>query len=174
VSTSHSANKRTCDEALRAFAARRFADWRGLPACTLADIRRHFELLDDEPHPGQLGRRAASWTAMTVEGYDEPVQLWFDEQHVLLLLAEYPELPDWPALAKKLGEPAAKLDSHLSTLLIPGSEWVYPGRGISLFVNPENMALLRVAVYAPATLAEYEAGLRLRFKQRRLPDGDGE
>jgi hypothetical protein len=162
----------SCADALRAFAEHRFSNWRGLPACTLDDVRAQWTLLDEEPHPGKIGETSGTWTAASVPGYDEPVQIWFEGQRVLLLLAEYPEFESWPALLKQLGEPVERLDSHLSTLLIRGSEWIYPERGLTLYVNPENRALLRLAVYPPTTLARYQAELRLSFKRRRLPLGD--
>ena len=162
-------NNQPCADALHAFAAHHFANWRGLPECALTDVSAEWTLLDEQAHPGTLGKRGASWTAASAPGYDESVQIWYDDEHVLLLLVEYPEFEDWPALLEQVGEPLAKLDSYLSTLLIPGSEWVYPERGLTLYVNPENEALLRLAVYAPTTLERYESELRLSFKMRRLP-----
>jgi hypothetical protein len=158
-----------CAEALRAFASHRFANWRGLPECALTDVGAVWALLDEQAHPGIMGKRSASWTAASVPGYDESVQIWFDDDQVLLLLVEYPEFDGWPELLKQVGESVAKLDSYLGTLLLPGSEWVYPERGLTLYVNPENGALLRLAVYAPTTIERYEAELRLSFKMRRLP-----
>jgi hypothetical protein len=158
-----------CADALRAFAEHRLANWRGLPACTLAEVAAHWTLLDDQAHPGRIGHRSASRTSAQVHTYDEPVDIWFDGEQVFLLLVEYPEFEGWPELLKQVGEPVAKLDSYLGTLLIPGSEWVYPERGLTLYVNPENRALLRLAVYAPTTLERYEAELRLSFKVRLLP-----
>jgi hypothetical protein len=163
-----------CADALRTFTEQRFAAWRGLPPCTLAGIRKQWELLDDAPREGRIGQRSASWVAAHVPSYEESVTVWLDGDQVLLIVVEYPEFEGWPRLLHQVGAPAAKLDSYLGTLLIPGSEWVYPERGLTLYVNPENEALLRLAVFAPTTLSRYEAELRLSFKLRRFPMPDDE
>jgi hypothetical protein len=158
--------------ALRAFAGRDFRDWRGLaPNTSLTDVAAVLEV-DDWSGAGSLGseRREATWVNAAVEGFEHAVRVWLDENLVLLLDAESPTLAtELPDLLRALGTPEAKLDSYLGTFPIPESEWVYPGRGLTLYVNPANGILLRLVVFAPTTLEVYRQHLRLDLQMRRLP-----
>jgi hypothetical protein len=159
-------------DALRRFATRDFRGWSGLqPRTTLHDIAAAFEV-DDVPQPALLGSelRQAGWVTVAADGFPAGIRVWLDEMDVVLLEGEDPDLPGGlQPLLDELGEPEARLDSYLGTLPLEGSEWVYPTRGLALYVNPENMLLLRVAGYAPASLDEYERRLRLDLEMRRLP-----
>jgi hypothetical protein len=159
--------------ALRAFARRDFHDWRGLaPNTSLGETAAIFEVDDDWRGVAKLGsdRREATWVSAQVEGYEKAVRVWLDEALVLLIDAESPTLlTGLPMLLRAIGTPEAKLDSYLGTFPLPESEWVYPGRGLTLYVNPENGILLRLAVFAPATLDVYRRRLRLDLQMRRLP-----
>jgi hypothetical protein len=68
---------------------------------------------------------------------------------------------DLEALVAVLGPPATKLDSYFSGLLLRESEWVYPERGLTIFVNPENFVPLHVFAYPQTTLPEYRRKFRL-------------
>jgi hypothetical protein len=159
-------------EPLRRFAARDFRGWSGLHQPTMvADVAAVFEV-DDTPQPALLGSegRAAGWLTVEAEGYPEGIRVWLDGIDVVLLEGPGVALPDGlQPLLDELGEPDARLDSYLGVFRLEGSEWVYPSRGLSLYVNPENMVLLRVAGYAPATLDDYERRLRLDLEMHRLP-----
>jgi hypothetical protein len=69
----------------------------------------------------------------------------------------------FPGLLVKLGEPAAKLDFIFANVELKAGEWVYPERGLTLFMNPENGYLLRVAAYPKTTLEHYRKDLRIVF-----------
>lgn len=165
--------RRSAQAALRAFARRDFHDWRGLaPDTSLSDAVAVFEDDDDWRGAGKLGseRRASRWASVAVEGYEKGVRVWLDEDLVILIDGESPTLATpLPVLLQDIGQPEAKLDSYLGTLLIPESEWVYAGRGLTLYVNPENGILLRVAVFVPTTLDDYRQRLQLDLQTRRLP-----
>src|SRR5262245_16483738 len=137
---------------LRRFAARDFRGWSGLdPRTMLHDVAEAFEV-DDVPQPGVLGseERAAGWVTVAAGGYPEGIRVWLDQMDVLLLDGPDPELPEGlPALLDALGEPEARLDSYLGPLRVEGGEWVYAARGLTVYVNPENMLLLRLAGYGP-------------------------
>jgi hypothetical protein len=164
---------RSAQAALRTFARRDFRDWRGLaPDTSLGDAAAAFEVDDDWRGSGKLGsdRREATWVSAAIEGYEEAARVWLDESLVLLIDAESPTLTTpLPVLLEAVGTPEAKLTSYLGTFPIPESEWVYTGRGLTLYVNPENGILLRVAVYTATTLAVYRERLRLDLEMRRLP-----
>jgi len=159
-------------EPLRRFAARDFLGWSGLhPSTMVADVAAVFEV-DATPQPAVLGsdQRGVSWTTVAADGFPEGIRVWLDGVDVVLLDGPGAALPDGLSpLLDELGEPEARLDSYLGVFRIEASEWVYPGRGLTLYVNPENMVLLRVAGYVPTTLDEYERRLRIDLEARRLP-----
>lgn len=159
-------------DALRRFAARDFAGWAGLAVgTTVADVAAVFEI-DDVPQPATLGsqRREAGWVTVEAAGYERGIRVWIDAREVVLLDGPDPELPKGLfSLLEQLGQPEVRLTSYLGTLPIEGSEWVYPSRGIAIYLNPETMLPLRIAAFVPTTLAIYEARLRLDLETRRLP-----
>jgi hypothetical protein len=160
-------------DALRRFAACDLEGWPGLPASTtLRDVAAVFEVGDDEPVGGLLGSddREAGWIAVAAAGYpDGGIRVWLDDDEVVLLDGADPELPDGvQPLLDDFEAPEAQLASYLGTFRLDGSEWVYPQRGITLYVNPETMAPLRVAAFVPTTLDVYERELRLDLEMRRL------
>lgn len=159
-------------DALRRFAARDFAGWAGLAVgTTVADVAAVFEI-DDVPQPAILGanRREAGWVTVEAAGYERGIRVWIDASEVILLDGPDPELPEGlMALLEQLGQPEVRLMSYLGTLPIEGSEWVYPARGLTLYVNPDTMLPLRIVAFVPTTLVIYEARLRLDLETRRLP-----
>jgi hypothetical protein len=170
------ASQSTAEAALQAFARRDLCDWRGLaPETSLADVAALFKVDEETRGRSQLGseRREAIWMSAMVEGYESGMRVWLDADDVLMLDAQYPQLvTDAPTLLHSVGEPEAKLDAYLGTFLLPGSEWVYPARGLTLYVNPENLVLLRLVVYVATTLDNYRQRLRLDLQMRRLPRRD--
>lgn len=162
-------------DALRRFAARDLAGWRGLaPGTTVGDVAAAFEV-DDTPQPARLGseERVAGWVTVEADGYPEGLRVWLDGTAVALLDGPDAELPGGAeALADvlaELGEPAARLDSYLGVFRLDDSEWVYPQRGLTLYVNPENMLLLRLVGYVATDLDTYERQLRIDLEMKRLP-----
>jgi hypothetical protein len=160
--------------AFQAFSRRDFGDWSGLSqSMSLADVVQLFPLEGDWRGVGRLGsdQKETNYTYITIEGFEQQVRMWLDEDnHVILMDVEYPTLPtSLSSLLDKLGTPDAKLDSYFGTLLLQQSEWIYASHGLTLFVNPENSVLLRIAVFAPSTLDEYIKSLRLNLKTRRMP-----
>lgn len=160
-------------DALQALARRDLSGWTGLPADTsLADVRAVFEL--DESWQGEAplgsGRIRTPWLAAGAPGFDEGLSVWVDGPRVLMIDARYPVLPVSPqTLLDAFGPPAERLDSYLGPLPIAGAEQVFPERGITLYINPDNGKLLRVAVFSPVTLADYMSRLRLDLRTTRLP-----
>jgi hypothetical protein len=163
--------------ALAVFAGRDFREWKGLaPNTSLADAAAVFTVDDGWRGKGRLGddRREATWVSAAVDGYDKAVRIWLDLDRVILMDAESPTLAtDLPTLLQTIGAPEAKLDAYLGTFLIPESEWVYPGRGLTLYVNPENGILLRLAVFVSTTPDVYRRSLRLDLRMRRLHQSKG-
>jgi len=107
---------------------------------------------------------------LVVEGYDHPCRIWLDGPQVLMLDVQYPTfLPDVTVLLNGLGEPEAKLDYVWGTLPIERGEWVYPNRGLTLFVTPSNLSVLHLAVYLRTTLQTYEENFRLHLGKKPFP-----
>lgn len=147
----------TCDVAIERIAARRFIGWRGLPrGCSM----ERFGVRADETYD--------RWQhGVDLAGYYMPgVKLAHDE--VILFQGARPEL-EWPALAADLGEPEARLDNFMGTVRLPGSEWVYASRGITVFVTEDRLRLYHIAVYPPMALEEYRAPYRLDLEKQRWP-----
>ena len=160
-----------CKATLRILADRDFRRWPGLPAgCSLTDVTSAFPLLNDGVGLTILGEQNADFRMVMVDGYDSPVRVWSNDDLVLMLDIEFPQLStSLDALLAEIGEPEAKLDSFLSTLRLEQNEWVYPSRGLTLFINPDNDVLLRLAVYSPTTLDVYKKELKMNLQTRRLP-----
>ncbi len=161
-----------CDRALELFSQQAFDEWHGLPAeCRFADISRKFQLVADARGQSRLGDRQASFAVVTVSGYTEPVRVWLDDaDRVVLMDVEYPSMRLAPGdLLRVLGEPAAKLDTYWGTIELDAAEWVYPDRGLVLFINPDTNEVLRLGVFPATSLDGYEREFRMNLRQRRLP-----
>lgn len=106
---------------------------------------------------------------LDLEGYNRP-SLYFAKGQMVMFEARSPELAgELKDLIAHLGEPAAKLDWDFGTLPMPKGEWIYPDRGITLFLNGEQETLFHIAVYASTNLETYLARLRPSFLKKRLP-----
>lgn len=158
---------------LRILARRDLQHWRGLvTATTLNDFGAVFGVDRARPISGRLGSdlQQANWYALAAGGFPVGMRVWTIGDQVVLVDAMEIDLPGGLlALMNAIGKPEAKLDSYLGVLEIQGSEWVYCSRGMTLYVNPDNGILLRIAVYASTTLEEYKRDLRLDLKMVRLP-----
>jgi len=158
-----------CQQALAIFAERVFSRWQGLPAgCVLADVFAQFERLNEGVGAGTLGeaREEAQFTMLRVPGYAQPVRVWFRGVQVVLLDAEYPEIA--PGEIEALGEPAVRLDYTWGRLQLEGGQHVWPDRGLALFVNPDNGALIHLSAFTPTSLEHYAQSLMLGLRTERL------
>jgi hypothetical protein len=72
----------------------------------------------------------------------------------------------WAALSADLGPPDATLDWVHGTIAMPGGERVYVKRGIAVFVNPSNHAVVYVMLFVPTTVDAYRKQLRPRREKR--------
>ena len=52
---------------------------------------------------------------------------------------------------------------------VVGGEWVYPSRGLSIFLTPALDRVIRVAAFAPTSLAAYRRSLRPLSRLEELP-----
>jgi hypothetical protein len=145
--------------------------WKGLPDdCKLSDVGAVFHLPPDAWWGGgEIGEdlRLRAWVDASGDAFPAAIQVWHDGDRAWregdrVILLETPlegSRADLASLLRRLGRPAAKLDAFFG-IFMPGSEWVYPALGLTLYVNPETQRPLRVAVYRPTTLADYRKRLR--------------
>lgn len=154
---------------LSAFVWPDLSQWRGLPAeCSLATVGSVLEVPPGGPRAsGSIGEagRELEWLSASSPYFPYSVRVWLSGDQVILLDAEIlGKASDLEALVAKLGPPAATLDSYFGAAPMPGSEWVYPELGLTLFVEPENHNPLRVVVYPATTLAGYRRDYRIVFR----------
>lgn len=163
----------TCAAALDRVRSWDLRGWHGWPEdCTRAAVEERL----GAPNPGEgrgfLGteRREHSYQTFAVKGAEEPVRVWSADGRPVMLDVEYPTLAvGWKDAASAWGEPDARLDFDWGHTPIQGGEWVWARRGVTVFINPANDALLRVALYRPVALDDYRRGWRLNLASRRFP-----
>ena len=156
-----------CRDALAALEQERLEGWRGLPAgCAPDELAPAITDLDPSPGMADLGLRKSFFRSGVLATSGAPVQVWTttDEREVLMIAIAHPSFA-----VDGLGEPEARLDSARGTVPLPGSEWVYAGRGLAVFVDPDADAVWRVTLFRSSTLAEYEDEFRVDLLERRLP-----
>ncbi len=168
-------NERSFISVLDAFVRLDFSDWHGLPECRLGDLEAVLTVDRSWLGKGKLGseQRAADYVMANAGGCEEQVRIWLKGDRVLMIDADFSaEQPPVKTKLPILGEPETRLDNYLGVIFIERSEWVYAGRGLTLFINPEDGTLLRLAIYPPTTADEYVRGLRLDYCPRPLPFND--
>ena len=166
-------DEKKATDVLKTLAALELGQWPGLCENILLDDARAIFSIDDQWHgSGRLGSesRRIDWYPVSAEHFPEGLRLWVSDDHIVFIDAVRPELSGGlDELLLALGQPLERLTSYLGTLPIENSEWVYPERGLTLFINPANHRLLRIAVYRPTGLQEYCKFLRLDLQRVRLP-----
>lgn len=162
--------------ALASFLARDLQDWRGLPdGVTLEDLEQFLPVdraFDGVAPLGERFRRA-EWVAGLADGFPDGVRVWVRGGRVVALDAQRMDVDEVAGLLSQLGEPEARLDAFLGPMPAPRGEWVYPERGVTLFVAGEGAFVDRVVVYAPTTLDEYLQHLRPDTHVVPLPESEG-
>jgi len=153
-----------CVVVLRTFVWPDLSHWRGLPECTLAELAQVFTVPNDGwRNTGIVGEdfRELAWLSASGGGFPDSIRVWLDGDRVVMLDSEILGRPsELKPLLARLGAPKAKLDAYSGGVMLKGSEWVYPDRGLTLFVEPHNHAPLRVAAYPRTTLEEYRKKYR--------------
>lgn len=169
------ASKDSCEAALALVAAGSFQAWQGLPpGCSIDDLTRRFGASLGTARAA-LGEDLLPTDFMVFElsGQSRPLRAFVEHGRVLLLDLEYPVLgDDADTLRAALGAPEAQLDFPWNVLVLEQAEWVYPRRGLTLFINPDTRKVLRWAVYTPTDLATYQRRLRLQLAERELPPAE--
>lgn len=166
-----------CLFAMRAFAWPDPSQWPGLPECKLDGIAKVFTVPDDGGWgSGYLGEenRSLLWLTVSGGGFPDSIRVWLDGDKVVMLDTPVRSRPEeLQALVARLGAPAAKLDAYFRNALLEESEWVYPDRGLTLFIEPETHVLLHLAAYPRTSLTEYRRQYRFMGGQtiKHIEDG---
>lgn len=155
-----------------AIETRNFVGWQGIPkGCTAQNL---FDDVPDDLSDRPVRRlgddvRSAKFVLLELEGYYRPM-VSFREGQFILFDAMNPELAQgFAPLRDDLGEPAARLDWYYGTLEIPDGEWVFPERGITVFLNTTADKALHIALYRPTMLKKYRKRLRPVLRKRLRP-----
>ena len=163
----------SCTSALNNFAACDLTNWTGLPeSCSLAEVMQQFRLLDEDVGLTRLGDIKREFRMFAVSGYDEPVRVWTEDSRVMTLDVEHPSFSmETRVLLLQLGEPEAKLDYDWGTMRFEKSEWVYPDRGLALFLAPDASSVFHLAAFPPTTMQAYKENFQLHLGKRLFPMG---
>lgn len=163
--------KTDCDKAKQMILDGDFREWKGLPAdCDWTAWTGPLPTDWEEVMRRPLGTsfRKGYQLFFELEHYEHP-SLSFADGKPILFESRGPELVAFDSLLLALRKPKAKLDWDYGTLPLPKCEYVYPERGITLFMNLEGGSALHIALYAATTLADYQANLRPGFKKTLRP-----
>jgi hypothetical protein len=174
VNTSTSENPipmSACEIAQQMIRSLDFQNWKGLPkACDWTQFTGALPTDWSELPIRPLGSsfRETRQIHFDLAGYMRP-SLGFENGEAVLFEAMGPSLEDLEGLKRHLGEPAAKLDWDFGTLPLEEAEFVYPERGITLFLNSTLDRALHIALYPVTSLADYEKNLRPQLAKKLRP-----
>lgn len=152
---------------LRRFATGDFVDWMGLPkGLTPYELRRLWSGGETQIQ----GRLSGHPTPLRVYHCDEQqweIHAWFDDdEEIFLLTLDLPTIKGEVAdLLRKLGLPDKKLHPLIG-YHADAHQWIYPARGLTLFVREHSNEIARVAVYRPCNVEYYEQYLGAHDKKR--------
>lgn len=162
----------TCEQAWERFASKQLEQWWGIPQpCTSEDFFAVFTPLDEDGAVGKLGSEfiPTFYKVCSVTAYAEPVHVWFRDTEIVKIEVNYPHLSDerFASLLASLGQPVAKLDYYFHTFSISRGEWVYPARGIALFLNGDESGLVKWSLFHASTLDDYTRRIRPPYTPAR-------
>jgi hypothetical protein len=161
-----------CESARQIISSLDLRTWQGLPAhCDWQAWTGPLPSDWQDVYARPLGSnfRPAHQLNVDVPGYQNPHLYFVEGEAVLFEAMVGPHLRSFEELVQELGAPADKLDWDFGTLPLPRSEYVYPARGIALFLNTDKDRALHIGLFAPTTLEIYLEYIRPRFGKKRLP-----
>jgi len=166
-------SKDGCLDALRMIRTRDFRAWQGLPAdCTPERLAKDLPRATPNEGQRQLGTAPVdvTWWPAQLDGYREPLEVQIAKGRVVRIDGERPELTGGlEAHLGALGEPAGKLSYYADTVKLPDGEWVWPARGIAIYLNADHRFVNRVALFHATDLPAYVRDLQpnLRVYEER-------
>jgi hypothetical protein len=161
-----------CNSALEHIKNRDFINWTGLPAnCDWTPLVGALPTEWARIPERSLGSNflRGKMLMANVEGYMR-ASFSFVEGKPVLFEAMGPKLQASVAdLMERFGTPKAILDWDFGTLPCPASEYVYPDKGVTLFLGTDKAKVFHIALYAATTLEDYLENLRPKLGKKRLP-----
>jgi len=158
--TPHKGTAVNCDDVIRLIRARDFRVWTGLTEdCTPDRLAKGLPRSNPNEGARQLGSDAidVTWWPAEVAGYREPLEVQLAQSLVVRIDGVGPELAEGlPAHLEALGEPAGKLPYWDSTKKLADGEWVWPARGIAIYLGADPRFVRRVALFRATDLATYQ------------------
>ena len=149
-----------CDDALGMIRARDFRTWQGLPVdCTPDRLAKGLSRNNLNEGARQLGSDAidVEWWPADVAGYRDPLEVQISMGIVVRIDGIGPELAGGlESHLEALGAPAGKLPYWDETKQIDDGEWVWPARGIAIYLGSDPRFVRRVALFAATDLAAYQ------------------
>jgi hypothetical protein len=111
--------------------------------------------------------------ALDRPGFNRPFLFHFDDGKLALIENDFWSLEQGvcQTVIQELGDPSSRLDAFFSVDRIPGADWVYPERGLSLCVMPQTGLIARWTAYRPSTLDHYRRAIRLVSPAREFELG---
>ena len=163
-----SATTDACKGRLEQLLRRDLTGWEGLSeGCAEQDIAQWLPL-----RPGEglahLGSDAVEYRFRVAEahGLIEPVRLYFSDRTLCLARTGLwsTDRIECERVLRDLGDPPDRLDLVFGVQFIPGGEWLYPARGLTVAVLPDTGLIASVAAYRPTSVDTY----RRRFHDSSL------
>lgn len=153
----------SCVEALTAIADGDLSRWRGLPACSRADVAAALGGRADDPsRPGEFGY-STLYAARGAAPYG--VTVWFDGDRAMLVQINLPALAK--SVGDQLGAPEATADSRLGELI---EQRVFASRGLTAHVQEWDGKAIRIYGYAPMTAQAFLASPWATVSNIKDPD----
>jgi hypothetical protein len=151
----------SCDEALELLARRAFDAWEGLaPDCSLVDVLHAFDgsaMTRDDVPLGE-GTAHARHISSILRGLD--LVAYHRDMQVVRIDLDEDQLGQPAAdLVAALGPPEARLPYTLWGMTQPAGQWVWPSRGLVVYVDPEAQLIRHLGVFAPTDLSTYRRDL---------------
>ncbi len=156
-----------CTRIRKAIEIRDFTGWNGLPAECAADA-----LFDGIPEDlsgrprRHLGGRTAEWVILKIDGYYRPMASFVDGTFVMFDAMNPTLSVPVSTLQRELGAPAATEDWWYGSVEMKNSAFVYPDKGITLFLNSDTHEALHIALYHRTDLSGWQQGLRPRLRKK--------
>ena len=146
-----------CAGALDVIARLELAGWDGLPPCTRGELAEHFDV---SMHPGlerELGTaKRGVETKRVIVDLDRSEELTLSIDDALVRVDVDDERPA-AHVVDAFGQPEARLPYTLWGTKHPTGQWVWPARGLVVYVT--GATVQHIGVFAPTDLATYRRTL---------------
>jgi hypothetical protein len=148
------------------------AAWSGLPeGLAPEDYAPVVDAPGDAPALSALGLERALVRFGELAPAGVPAELWTapgEDGEVWAVAIDTPPFAPAPAaLRELLGPPALTLDTARGTVALAQSEWVWPARGLTAYVDEADARVWRIALFPAGTADEYTKHYRADLGTRR-------